>query len=877
MNRHMSAALLAASSFSVLAPAALAQSTSPGDEAPPATQDRSQSGGNLADAEIIVTARRQEERLIDVPQTVNAVTSEDLQKRNILTFEDLNSVVAGLNLSTGSLGYDSTATVRGVAYDPTSETSSTVQGYVNEVPTSLTAIFQALFDVGQIEILRGPQGTLRGRSAPTGAFTMTTRRPDLHAFGGYVSATGSTPRGVNLQGAVGMPIIKDVLALRVAGVFDRNAAGNIKSVNNPDNPYAQSEAGRATALFEPTSDLRMSLMYQNQHFRSEIYGPIVFGSGAPEFFFPGFPPFLPALVIPAGFNGPALTPDDRRSVVDFPNILTQRFETITGQVDWSFAGQELHYVGGVVWNRFNQLSDVDPYNTQPTRGPGFSSSKGRNISHEIRLNSVDRIRGYLDYTIGYFNNKSKSSGETLFALGGGLPGAFGPPSGPFSPINLNRDYAYSPFFPTSSSSREQGLFGTATLHLGERTEFSVGGRQIWLRDAKEAPFRTFDTFLAIETPDPCTGVVSGFVPGFGTPYTNAPLSPSPYPGTCNVLLTDGNGLAPFFASLPLTKSKFSPFVWNASASHKLSPDLMVYATYGTSWRAGPQGIIGAPLCDTCDQFSFLNPETSKSIELGVKGALLDRRLTFSIAAYDQRYKNYVARADNVRFRQCIEGGNCVLPDPASLTYNAPIKVRGVDLDIGYRATDDLSAGLAFSYARARFANASIPCRDGNFDGVADEIPPPSTADDWLAAGGPVSGPAFCSANGPASSTPPWNLVLRAEYAPELTTNLRGFIRGTFNYTPKNENRRLLNAAFVPEAYGLVDLFAGLRSKDGAWEISVSARNLLNDQTVLNRDSTDATFVTSPFSLFGASTGYRSISFVQRRQFQLSVRYAFGSR
>src|SRR5262245_2736992 len=84
--------------------------------------------------EIIVTARRREESLRDVPQTIDAVTAENIEKLNILKLEDISALVPGLSLVSGNSGYNSTASVRGVTYDVTSQTTPTVALYMNDAP-----------------------------------------------------------------------------------------------------------------------------------------------------------------------------------------------------------------------------------------------------------------------------------------------------------------------------------------------------------------------------------------------------------------------------------------------------------------------------------------------------------------------------------------------------------------------------------------------------------------------------------------------------------------------------------------------------------------------------------------------------------------------
>jgi outer membrane receptor protein involved in Fe transport len=149
----------------------------------------------LASGEIIVTARRKEENLEDVPQTVAVVTGDSLEKLNIHTLTELDKVVSGLQIS------GQQASMRGVTFIQSSVSGDTVAAYINDAPIRGNLIFTSNFDVGQIEVLRGPQGTLRGIAAPSGAITMTTRRADLEDFGGTFYGALNDHHGHNLRGS----------------------------------------------------------------------------------------------------------------------------------------------------------------------------------------------------------------------------------------------------------------------------------------------------------------------------------------------------------------------------------------------------------------------------------------------------------------------------------------------------------------------------------------------------------------------------------------------------------------------------------------------------------------------------------------------------
>ncbi|MFD2137289.1 TonB-dependent receptor plug domain-containing protein [Novosphingobium resinovorum] len=173
-------------------------------------------------ADIIVTARRREESLQDVPLTVQAVTGQEIQKLNLREFREIQALVPGLSLGQEPNGVATRATLRGVAFDVNaSGNNGTIEFYMNDAPITAAILFQSMFDVGQIEVLRGPQGTLRGRASPSGSITVTTHKPELSEVGATMIATVNTWGDVNGQAALNIPLVQDRLAIRLAGSWTR--------------------------------------------------------------------------------------------------------------------------------------------------------------------------------------------------------------------------------------------------------------------------------------------------------------------------------------------------------------------------------------------------------------------------------------------------------------------------------------------------------------------------------------------------------------------------------------------------------------------------------------------------------------------------------
>ena len=474
---------------------------------------------------------------------------------------------------------------------------------------------------------------------------------------------------------------------------------------------------------------------------------------------------------------------------------------------------------------------------------------------------------------------------------------------------------------------EKAIFADVMAHIGNKIELEGGARRIWFDYTKSVTPSVDSVVSAFANPaglGACAPTRNGSS-ALGLPFTNAPLVGSTYPGTCDYLLTPGNGIAPLGVTpIPETKRNLKAWVYKLGASYHITRDLMVYATYGTSWRPGPGPITALAACsganvqttgfnpNTCQQFNFLSPEKSRGIELGFKGAFFDRRLALSVAIYRQKFDGLVSYT-GTGTTPLLTGGCPNLGaghvyvnadfNPAfrcsvatsQFSYNADAIIKGIDADMSFRVSEDLNFGAAFSWTKGRYDNAAVPCRDElinatgapGMDGIPDSGTGLGTPAAWLNAGGPY-GPAICNVNSTSTQTPPWNANVRAEYSHPVFTGGRAFIRGLFNYTPRNKNA--LATGFIPHAYSILNLWLGLRADNGAWEFSVSGRNILNNKTRLTQSLQDlqltqagrfglvpSTFAPVIPGTQSGDSGYRTATFVDRREFAVNLRFAFGSR
>ena len=417
-------------------------------------------GQAFALEEIVVTARRRDETLQDVPLTVNAVTAEQLKDLNIRDFEDLEGVVAGLTLQEDTIAPN--ASLRGVRFDTfISGNNPTVEFYLNDAPISSQNVMQALFDVSQIEVLRGPQGTLRGRASPSGAITVTTQRPILDDFGGFVDVTATDRDSQNIRAALNVPLIENVLAVRVAGFWEENNVNDVKSAFSGDDSEYRGEGYRVSLAFEPTDTLAMNLMYQRVEPDRTLYQAVESAH-------------LANASLPA--SGMTIEAEDRLAVQDVPQRADQILESLVLQASWEFGGHSLNYVGSMSDITVDRLLPDDDTNALDSsfpnawQGAAFAQnleSTSSRETHEIRLQSVEPLFDNLDYVVGALYSKNEP--ESTFTRATLLDLGF------FQTVNVS-------LIDRIAEATEKSVFANLTYHLGAATEISAGLRRIDYED-----------------------------------------------------------------------------------------------------------------------------------------------------------------------------------------------------------------------------------------------------------------------------------------------------------------------------------------------------------------------------------------------------------
>ncbi|MDG5496194.1 TonB-dependent receptor [Niveispirillum sp. BGYR6] len=707
--------------------------------------------------EIVVTATKRQERMQDVPQSINVVGGEQLQELSILTFQDIKQLTPGLNLSRNS-GDEQSVSLRGVKMPNgnSSNATNTVDVYFNEVPQSVFSSFSSLYDVGQIEVLRGPQGTLRGRTSPSGSVLVTTRRPGFDVWEGDLQATVGTGGVANIQGGVGGPV-SETFALRVAGVYDENDGNRVKNITLDEGSHQETKSARLTAEWRPVEELELSLIHQrlesNQRFYRSAEGTGAFSLN----------------------GGQTYRLKDRVAIDPNPNRTRNEFAVTVLNARYDLGSHAISYIGGYQDSRFDNALNINLGNA-PVAIPYATGGKNDSdlLTQEVRFESLDNP--FWNYMVGAYYERSQR--DTLTSV--------------------------KPFFtdaPSFGDSTTRGLFTTQRFALSDADKLELGLRYTDIDIKASAMQRGYDA-------------VTG----------------------------------------------------NVSYTHRFSPDLMVYASYGTSYRPGgyTDNVTGAPVPA---HYFVYDDEKSQSAELGLKSNWLDGRLELNANVFHQKFDGYIGQfflaactgapnANGLAYATnegTLGGAACTIQSSA---FNGDALSTGAELEARALITDDWSVNLTLAYADARYDKATIPCNDYNGDGTPDAEGVPRVQQ-----GRYVS---QCVSNSALGQLPKFSATLGSNYEFPLGS-YTGFARGLVSYQSK---AYFPQTAWTQRTQTLADLYLGFRAPSESWELTAYAKNLFDNE---QQDTEGG----QAFSV-GRDTGFHVGSVLKGRELGLTLRYRFGS-
>ena len=619
--------------------------------------------------EIIVTARRREERLSDVPATIVALGAEALKDRGIQTEADLQLAVPGLTLRDGNTSNQFNYAIRGQTVDAFTSSQPGVLPYINEVQISSNGA-SVLYDLASVQALKGPQGTLFGRNATGGAVLYETARPTEVLEGGLTARLGNYDRR-ELEGVLNLPLVDEKVLLRVAGSLIRKD-GYIRNLLTGETLGDQdSESGRLSLTVKPSDAIRSTSVFQYYHMNgTTVAGPVYsynecgssaagLNDSAACFYSAQFLASLPTYTSVNPGTSPGwdslFAMQQARGPFEVqynsPSFIRGRSYFATNHIEVDVGDNVvLKNIAGYNNSSFTYAQDGDrtPLNlyTYGTFGPLAEMpslttgqlNKTEQWSEELQLQGTT-AGGDLKYILGgYYSYQSTIMlyEQTFFDFSPDIPGAFA----------VQRNQAIN---------RTQAVFGQATLDLSRianlRGVSVTGGLRYTWEQVK------------------------------GRQLSRSAL-----------------------ASRPELRSSADKPSWIVGVDYKASPELLLYAVHRGSFRSGGINTTGSFLPGTAATGGAeFAPETTTDVEVGAKWN--GRSLGFPVRANIGLFRQQVENVQRASF--ALYNGA-----PAALTVNVPKAViKGIEFDGEVRPASWLTLGGAISYIDARFTK-NVVIREG---------------------------------------------------------------------------------------------------------------------------------------------------------------------
>jgi iron complex outermembrane receptor protein len=747
------------------------ETQAPTTEANAQTQDQAAEASNQ---EIVVTARRRNELLLDVPVAVTAYSGERLDRMGALDITDVADTTPNVTLEV-SRGTNTTLTafIRGVGQqDPVAGFEQGVGIYLDDVYLNRPqAAVLDIYDVERIEVLRGPQGTLYGRNTVGGAIKYVTRRIPTDAPHVNLRTNIGTHGQIDVIGSATTPLGQ---VLRVGAAVARlSNRGFGRNLTTGDRNYNKDIwAARGTIELEPAPDTFFRLS-----------GDYTWDDSNPRGGHRLIPNLCTANQIPSAFDcngGEQVLGDefDSRGGLDDPK---QRVRS---------GGIALHGEIGV--NDWLKLRTITAYRKDKSHTPiDFDALpyvdvdvpalyKNKQFSQEVQA-VVER--GPLAGVLGaYYLN---ADAETIFdvRLYTTRPTPVTLPNGTVLPALPG----LTALTAGDVGTKTWAIFGDFTYDLSEQLSLSLGGR--YTNDKRHAK-------VLRQT------LVLGGSPTFGG-------SPPFGVGTVIATTSDFDGRR--------TDTAFTP---RASISFKPTPDHNLYLSYSQGFKGGgfdPRGqSTQAPSQSPEDVFEFMafDPEKVNSYEAGWKASLFGRRLQIATAVFQADYKDVQVPGS----AGCVVGGVSTF---CGITTNAgKARFRGVEIETNWRVAQDfgtvgdrLNLAGTLGYLDAKYREF-ITLVTVNEQGQAIPATEVDVGD-------------FRE----IQNTPKWTLSGLLEYDTPLGSG-RLNANTTLSYRSKSQQFELRTPLLDQKGYALWDANLIWRSAGGRYELGLHAKNITNQKYIV---------------------------------------------
>ena len=646
--------------------------------------------------EIIVTARRVSENIQKVPISITAIGGAALEKRSIFNDTDLQSAVPGLIIRTSGSANQFSYSIRGQSVDTYTNSPPAVVVYTNDVPIAKYGA-SSFYDLKNIQVLKGPQGTLFGRNTTGGAILYETAKPS-EQFDGYVKGRYGNHKAAYLEGAVSLPV-SETLGIRLAGAYTHGGAYQKDLLNDRYLGKQDIKSFRGTVSWQPTDSIKNITVVQHNDEGGNNISSVIYS----------------AYTCPQLFKGNDGVTRDVGNLASAGNMCS--FVPSNPNFQKYLAANPKLFPGGVfAWAAFQK--QLGPYKTHVT-GSNYHKSKSTFVTNTTTWEVSDDLTVK---NIFGFNNTRSDDGFDYDYFPYFLFEIIGTPSAGGTQRTNEKGYITD----TRQISEELQLQGKA---FDGKLNYVIGAYYAHQRD-----IHLSNLAFSFLTP-------AGLAPPTAFAYhaknrdtSKAVFAQATYKATDKLSVTGGfrytweslkqdelplSAYFPFGGASP-ERMKDSDPSWLVSVDYQVASNVLLYVTHRGSWRTGGYNWNVFPLNLPGDKGgNVFVAEKTKDVEIGLKyqGDDIGVPVTFNVAAYSQWTKN-VQRAAYV---------NNPLNGTVNLfTVNVPkARTTGFELGSSIRPVEWLTLGVSGAYTNARFTNGRV-----NVIGVAGNFGPFADAPKW---------------------------------------------------------------------------------------------------------------------------------------------------
>jgi iron complex outermembrane receptor protein len=734
--------------------------------APGAAFAQTQNNDSAQLEEIIVTSTKRAERLQDVPVSVTAVTADVLERNNVRELGDLVKLSPGLVINYGSQPGNFSINMRGIGtFSNGIAVESDVAVVIDDVPVGFqAAAFKDLIDVERVEVLRGPQSTLFGKSAIAGVLNIATAAP-TREFSGKFMALATDDAEKRIGFTVSGPINDDLLMRLTVAKSDYD--GNVKNLTTGKNVNGSAGfTATAKLVWTPTENLTLSFAPRYNHNVSSCCASVI-SELTPGLFYqgePGFPATTTLRGITIDKNNHFLRADDR---IGGGN--SDVFGT-TGRIDYDFAD------GSVLkGHTFSSITSHDHWKMvdfQDIDGTDVPFLLGFPVASPSGINSGAVINGYFHADSWTQEFRLTSPGASRFRYVAGLW---------YAKNDLDRYLNRGPVlqlarYLAESTNENYSAFVNATFDVTDRLSVTGGGRL----NRQKISYNFDKTIFASTTP--------------GAATTHQIFGKS---------------------------DQDDAFTGKIGVQYKVTPDIMTFATYSTGYKGQAYDLVSTFDARIAAQMP-VPPETATNYELGLKSSLFDRRAYFNATLFRADYKGFQTSVTSflpdgtfLTFLNSVgqlRTQGLELDGVAKLTPN--FRINGA-----FAYTDATVIDFANGPCNnAQPATADLPLQPAGYVGAPGECYRTPT----------TNGRVQNLHGKRLNNVPKFKFNIGGQYDIDLPgMPFKGFVGATYRWQDDVNFSLSQDPRTIQKAYGVVDLKLGINALSDRYKVSVFANNLFD--------------------------------------------------